>query len=416
MNKRVRAISSSIVANCLEFYDFFLFGAFATIISDTFFPPDDQYKLVKAFIAYGAGLYVRPLGALYFGYLGDKYGRKRSLISSILLMSFPTALISILPGYSVLGPLSPIFLFLCRAIQGFSAGGEYNGSAIFSIEHAGKKHKALAGTLVSSAGTIGGFLATNIASVIYGFEVVGEKWRFAFVLSALLAGVGYYIRRKVTETDEFNTIQKEKQVLDLPLKEAILKYPKSIFVCFLGGSVSSILGSTFIAYIPNYIMNVLKMPHSLSLRLGTVGTFAYIVLAPVAGYFADRFNLKRVMVIGSIGLILGGYFAFYLIHTGTLQNIILGQMLITVFSAFFIAPMNLLMNLLFPANVRFSGVAFGYAFGKAFGGNANWIYTYLIISSGYVLAPGFGVIFAGILSAFVVILGTRIIKQQKHTS
>lgn len=202
--KKKRVILAGILGNILEFYDFTLYGVFIPILAHLFFPKNNSYlALLASFGIFATGFFSRPLGGIFFGHLGDKWGRKNALITSILCMTCATSMIGMLPSYEQIGFYAPLLLVICRLLQGFSAGGEYNGSAIFIIEHLNDKNTGFIGSLLTVScwggvlfATIMGILALKIPSVEWG-------WRVAFLLGGPLGAIAFYIRKKIEETPEF---------------------------------------------------------------------------------------------------------------------------------------------------------------------------------------------------------------------
>lgn len=414
MKPQTKAILSSMAGNTLEFYDFYLYGTFAPLLAKIFFPTyDSTAALMASLMTFAAGYFMRPLGAILFGHLGDRLGRKQALTLSIFLMAIPTSLIGLLPTYDAVGIVAPIVLVLCRLLQSICAGGEYNGAAIFAIEHIGKGKEGFAGSLMSVSGGGGALLATFIGAFFMQSTMPHWSWRIPFLLGALLGGVGFYIRRQVHESPQFKK-DVAKKPLNIPLSQALSKFPIAVLCCIGGAAFSGALSSTFAAYMNVYLTKVVGLELGSALSLNTFGLIVFVSCAPLAGMLADRFGLARVMTISTLGLMMSIYGIFNLVSTGLTLNILLANFLLCAFAVGFIAPLNAFMNRLFPANSRYSGIAFGYGVGMAtLGGTTPIIMTWLIDKTGLSMAPAFYLMSLGALGLLIIFVGSKITEPQK---
>jgi MHS family proline/betaine transporter-like MFS transporter len=383
-----KVILSAIIGNGLEFYDFALFGAFSVAFSKIFFTGDGISPLLGTLSIFAIAFFVRPIGSIFFGYLGDTYGRKKALTYSIIFMGFFTFLIGCLPTYETAGFVAPLLLVCCRLGQGFCLGGENNGSAIFLLEHL-KQRKAYAGALILTGGAVGTILATFFAGLANLPSMPEWAWRVPFLLGIFIGLLGTYIRNFLKETPEFLQAQKKKEKTS-PLLH-VLKAHTRPFVCAVGiGGVNGVLAYTVVVYIGVYLAKVINYPLSNSLFCSCLGLVLFGSLAPIAGHLADKMGERKVMTFSCFLTICCAPFIFYLLQQRDLAFILAAIALAATLMATFNGPTNALLQRLFPANVRYTGIAFGYATGAALmGGTQPLICTYLIETTQNSFAPAF---------------------------
>lgn len=405
MKQRAKIIAASMAGNALEFYDFYLCGTFATLFATLFFPEQDATAaLLASLSAFAVGYFVRPIGAVIFGHLGDRLGRKKALTVSIFAMAIPTGIIGLLPTYEMIGIWAPITLVTCRLIQGICAGGEYNGAAIFAIEHTTQKRKALAGSMMSVSGGGGALLATFTGYIFTQAAMPAWGWRVPFLLGVALGLIGLYIRRKTNETPDFETMVHEKP-LRLPLWHALKEAPLSVICCIGGAAFSGALSATFAAYMNVYMVKVVGLTLNNSMILNVFGLMTFVLMAPVAGWLADRYSPRLVMTTSTIALLSLFIPIFHLAQMATVPSILAAYLLLTTFAAGFIAPMNQFMNQLFVPSIRYSGIAFGYGIGMAtLGGTVPLVATYLIGATQNTMAPAYYLMGIGVIGLLIIAL------------
>jgi MFS transporter, MHS family, proline/betaine transporter len=402
---RQQIIRASLIGNILEFYDFSLYGIFASALAVTFFPKGDPTVTLLASLAtFAVGFFMRPLGGVVFGHIGDRWGRKRALTWSILLMAFPTFLVACLPSYEQIGIASTIILILCRLLQGFCAGGEYNGASIFMLEHLGHKNGGMAGALVSASGAIGGLIASCLGAFLLQSGLPSESWRIAFLLGGILGIVGIYIRRHISEPRVFQEIEQKKKVVKNPLFQSWKENYKAILVTIGMAATSGAFSYTLVVYINLYLNKVIGCISCNSLFFNSLGLLFYIILCPILGIISDKVGHLKIMLLGATGLVIGCYPIFFLLNQQDTTFIILAEILLCLFSSMFIAPLNVTMNKLFPVQVRFSSIGFSYGIGlAAFGGTMPFICTFLIEKTGNLMMPAFYLIFCSLLGLISIL-------------
>lgn len=389
MQKKTKVLLSSIFGNALEFYDFTLFGAFTLKFTEIFWTQTNSNiaALNKAFFVFGIAFFFRPLGALFFGAIGDRLGRRKALALSIILMGLATFGIGCVPTYATYGLLGPSLIILLRCIQGFCLGGENNGSAIFILEHL-KHRRGLAGALILTGGAFGTVLAYG-ASVLASIEGMPDHaWRWPFLLGLFIALLGFYIRQKLPEPETF---VQNKKTAEFPLLTIWNNY-KGPLACTIGiGGVNVALAYTNTVYLHAFISKIPGWSNITAIQMGAVAVALFgFVFAPIMGYLSDRFQPKNIMYMGCLAISLLAFPLFWTLSQGTTGYVIIGVIISAFITASFNAPSNAYLNTLFPSSLRYTGISFGYALGAAiFGGMAPSYYTFIIdklkTSPGYYL-------------------------------
>jgi MHS family proline/betaine transporter-like MFS transporter len=403
VNKKTKVLVSSVIGNGLEFYDFTLFGAFAIKFSTLFSSPESSevYKGLMSLLIFGIGFFARPLGALFFGSMGDRWGRKNALSLSIILMGISTLMIGCLPTYASWGLAAPIALTLIRCLQGFCLGGENNGSAIFFLEHL-KERKGLAGALILTGGAVGTLLAYAF-SAITSLEGMPEyAWRIPFIVGLLIGLLGLYIRKSLPETDEFLASSHLPHRQHQLVLTTVWREYRRPFLCTIGiGGVNVALAYTTTTYLHFYMAKVvhLNIINALMCTCVAITLFGGF-FAPLMGHLSDKFSAHRVMYVGCLATSFLAFPLFWMLSSGTPLGIAMGIVTTSFLMGAFNGPTNAYLNTLFPPQVRYTAIAFGYAIGAAvFGGLASYYYQWLIVLTHNNLAPALYMIFMGALGA-----------------
>ncbi|MDF1757218.1 MAG: MFS transporter [Legionellaceae bacterium] len=398
-----RLILPSIIGNVLEWFDFSLYGYFAPIIARLFFPSSNQYHaLLATFGIFAVGFLMRPLGALIFGYYGDRFGRKITLSVAVILMAIPTTLIGCLPTYEQIGILSPILLTIFRLLQGLAVGGEFAGSAVYITEHAPDNRRGMYGSLVMFSAFFGILLGSGMGALITGLLSIEDMdhwgWRIPFMMGLLLGFFGYYLRSKMPETPIFLKMKALNTVLENPIREAVT-------MAWLPMLIS--LGITFLPtmsfyliflYLSSYMTTFLHISLHLSLITNTLNMLGIIVLIPCVGWLSDQIGRKPVLYLGAIGFILFSYPLFLLLQQATMLSVMLAQFCFAILISFAYAAIPTTLVELFSTKIRYTGVSLSYNVASSvFGGSAPLISVYLISKLKNTMAPSFYLIFAGII-------------------
>lgn len=390
-----RILLPCLIGNALEFYDFTLCGVFIAILGKNFFPSGDEFAaLLGGIFAFSAAFWTRPLGALLFGYIGDKYGRKQALTLSVLLMGVPTLIIGLLPTYASIGLTAPCVLVGCRLIQGLCTGGEYNGAAIFALEHMKAKPGMISG-LISSSCVVGAVSATLIAYVVMNFLTFEQAWRIPFYLGACVAVIGYILRKKALETTEFI---KRKPIKGLPIIEVIKNHPKQYVLAIASGAFNGILSYTLFGFLNLYLTQYIGVKATNSLFFNIFGLLAFMISCPIFGRISDKISPYHSMILAAIIAIFSSWMGFVLLQYGSIEEIITGQIFIGIGTGSFVGPSHIFLQKQFSPEIRYTGVASGFSIGMAItGGTTALIMTYVLKQTHILLAPAIYISAAAIL-------------------
>lgn len=398
------------VGNLLEWYDFSLYGYFSPIIARLFFPNYDPFiSLISTFAVFAAGFLMRPLGALFFGYLGDRVGRKHALLFSLLLISLPTIFIGLLPTYETAGILAPILLTFLRLLQGLSAGGEYTSSIIFLTEHAKSNRKGFAGSFAlfgSGTGMLLGSLACAIVTASYSQENLNSwGWRLPFLFGIFTMIFGFFLRKGAKEPAEFQKIKASGTLAQNPLKEIAQSQKVSIGVMIGFNLLSTIAGYLLYAYMPTYLHKVIGLPLSDALFLNAISLGWFNLVVPFAGLLSDHVGRKVLFLCGATAFAILSYPLFLLFAHGTFLSCLLAMMIFTVMIAMYHGPLPAAMAEFFPVKVRASAVAIAYNFAASlFSGTCPLVASILIQATGNPLSPAFYLMVAALISFTVIAL------------
>ena len=405
--KKYKNIISGLSINAMESFDFVLYGYYAPLIAPLFFPDKDPKSAqLKALLIFAAMFVMKPLGGIIFGYVGDKYGRKTSLVASVLVISVPTFLIGILPGHETLGAWAPTLLVFFLSIQGLGAAAAYSGAAIFLNEHAKPNTKALLSGLLFSAAFLGAAIA-SLLGIFFVSHYPTWGWRPVFILGA---GLGLYIlklRNNLEETPQFSALRQNKQEpFRLPFGD-ILKTRKRNFLCSIGIAAGATLPFyVILIYINSILSTDLMMPSATLLSYNVAILMFWAFLLPLFGYMGDRIGEKKLMVWASILLVIAPVpIMYWFLSEKTLFSLMLGRILLSLIAMGIVAPCSSFLARLFPIGERQTGVGVSYLLGAAlFGGTAPSLCLYCSRLFETDLFPGFYISFCGILTTISLYL------------
>jgi MHS family proline/betaine transporter-like MFS transporter len=400
----IKIISASILGNALEFYNLTLYGVFASLFADLFFPSSNRaLSLIASLGTFAAAFLVRPLGAIFFGYIGDRFGRKRALSLSILAMGMPTLIITVLPTYNDIGVFAPIILIACRLVQGLCAGGEFNGATIFALEHLGRKAPGFTGGLIVGSCLLGSMMATGISTIFLMPQFPSWSWRLTFLIGGLFSFFGIYIRRSLSESPVFRQISEQRRLQRTPLKSAVTTYWRSCAMVFSIAAFDGALTYTLVAFLPIYLTTYLEISPTHASLHNFAGLWACMLGCPLFGYYADKFGAKETLVIATL-LVLGlSIPTFMALSSHSWWGILGGHISLGLLVASLIGVQPLFSLSLFPPQERYTGISFSYSLGIGFiGGVTPILLTLLMHHTHNFLVPSFylmsfAVVFLGIL-------------------
>ena len=382
--KHIASVFSCSIGNILEWYDFGLFTIFSSLFSHLFFPTSNTHLALLATISiFSIGFFCRPLGALLFGYIGDKQGRAKTIRLSILMITLPTLIIAFLPSYQKIGIIAPILLILVRMWQGISIGGEYSGNMIYLAETAPPAYQATV-TSFASIGANSGILLASLVGIMthylnpHALQTWG--WRVCYLISGLICLIIYCFRLQIQETAIFEQLKKEKKIINNPIKFVF----KNHFLLLLRTLGLVCMGSTFyffcFVYLPLFFIQHLSLPiFKVSLLMSTL-MIIMIFIVPIAGLICDHVGRRKMLLFNATLITVSIVPGFYFLQWQPIILLTVILLLFTIASALEqgVTPITLIEN--FPAATRYTGISLGYNIGSGFlGGTIPFICEWLWI-------------------------------------
>ncbi len=400
------------VGNALEWYDFAIYGYFAATIGFKFFPSDDPAaSIIASFSVFAVGFVARPVGAVLFGNLGDRMGRRRALIVSILVMAGPTTLIGVLPTYDDIGVWAPVILIALRLLQGLSVGGEMTGAITLTVEAARATRRGVTGSWSYFGVGVGFLLGSGAGSLVTGLldaaAVADWGWRIPFLCGAVIALCGYVIRRQAL-SESYQPPDIDVPWYKGPPREAITSHGRQMIQA-IGISAFSAGGFylTFV-YLTTYITRVVGDPKADAFDINTINMVVYTGLVVVGGLLGDRFGIRWVLLVTTVAGLIVAWPMFWLIDHRDPVLSFLGQFGLVLFIAPFSGVFATTMALLFPPNVRMSGFSISYNVGlAALGGTTPLIASYLISRDAGDMAPAYVLIVCAVITIATIIWAWR---------
>ncbi|MGV0746035.1 MFS transporter [Mycolicibacterium sp. XJ870] len=408
-----KAITGASIGNAVEWFDFAIYGFLATYIAANFFPAGNETAaLLNTFAIFAAAFFMRPLGGFVFGPLGDRLGRQRVLAVVILLMSAATLGIGLLPTYSTIGVVAPLLLLLLRCLQGFSAGGEYGGGAVYLAEYATQRRRGLTVTFIAWSGVLGFLLGsitvTLLAALLSPEAMDSYGWRIPFLVAAPLGLVGLYIRLRLDDTPEFTKLDAADRVSKSPLREAVRTARKPILQVIGMFIVFNVGYYVVFTFVPTYFIKTLQFSKTESFVSITLASLTALILILPLAALSDRIGRKPLLIAGSVGFIVFAYPLFLLMNSGSVVAAVAGHCLLAAIESVYVATAVTAGVELFATRVRYSGFSIGYNIAVAvFGGTTPYVVTWLTAETGNHLAPALYLIVAAVVSVGAVLTLTE---------
>ncbi|HEY9292525.1 MAG TPA: MFS transporter [Microlunatus sp.] len=377
--ERSKVVAATIVGTTIEWYDFFIYAFAANLVFAPMFfaPAGDGVAMILSLLTIGLSFLFRPLGAFLAGHFGDRIGRRPMLVLTLLLMGISTTLVGVLPTYQTAGVFAPLALIFLRILQGVSAGGEWGGAVLMSVEHAPVGRRARYGVFPQLGVPLGMILASGVLAAMRaiapGDAFIAWGWRVPFVLSIVLIVVGYLVRRSVQESPVFREIARAREQQNAPVKEVFRRYWLLVLLSallFAGNNANGYMTTG------GFIQGLASRPpdeggygfNPVGVQIAIVGAAAVWFASTLAsGRLADRFGRKVTFMIGWVLLGLAVIPLFPLVHLGV-GGVFLGAGLMGIGLGLTYGPQSVWYAETFPASVRFSGVSISYAIGAVLGG------------------------------------------------
>ena len=399
-----RILTASLVGTAVEFYDFYIYGTAAALVFGPLFFPEssDSAQLMYSFMTFGLAFFARPVGAIVFGHYGDRIGRKSTLVASLMLMGASTLLIAFLPTYAMVGWVAPLLLCILRFGQGFGLGGEWGGAALLAVENAPPGWKSRFG-MFPQLGAPVGFIAANGLFLLLGLglsdpDFAAWGWRIPFLLSAVLVGLGLWVRLKITETPDFAAALENKAPVAVPLGDlfrhhlvATLAGTFAVVACFaifyLATSFALGHGTQALGY---------PKEQFLLIQLGAILFMAVGII--FAGYVSDASSEQRVLTWGCGATVLVGFVFGPALASGSWLLIFLGLATALFVMGLVYGPLGSWLTGLFPVHVRYTGASVAFNAGGILGGAMAPIIAQALAEWGGTGTVGFYLAIAGVVS------------------
>src|SRR5687767_2802762 len=409
----------------IEWYDFYIFGSLAAIISSQFYPEGSATaNFLKTLATFAVGFAVRPFGALVFGRIGDLVGRKFAFLMTLLIMGGSTAAIGLLPSYNAIGIAAPIILVLLGLLQGLALGGEYGGAAVYVAEHAPDGKRGFYTSFIQTTATLGLFVSLVVILVVR--RAVGEEafadwgWRIPFLLSIVLVGMSYYIRVRLKESPLFTKLKDAKMTSKAPLKDSFGTWASwKIFLLVLFGATAgqAVVWYTGQFYALFFLQTVLKVPLATAYTIVAVALLLGAPLFVLFGSLSDKIGRKWIMMSGNL-LAAISYYPIYQamkaysdpLNAPMLTLLVFIQV---IFVTMVYGPIAAFLVEAFPAKIRYTSLSLPYHFGNGwFGGFLPLISTALVARTGNIYA---GLVYPIVVALLTFVVGSLYLKEShKH--
>ena len=375
LRKNKKVLIASLTGSSIEWFDYFLYGTAAALVFNKIFFPmvDPVLGLILSYLSFSLTFFIRPIGGVIFAHIGDRIGRKKTLVLTLSLMGGATVMIGLWPTYEMIGMWAPALLILMRIIQGIGIGGEWGGALLLAYEYAPEKRKGFFGSIPQAGVTIGMLMATFIVSLMTLFSeeaFLSWGWRIPFLLSAVLVLLGLWIRKGIDETPDFKKIKQSGHVAKAPLRDTLKHHWREVLIAAGLKVVETAPFYIFSTFVVSYATTTLTYQKSQALEAVTLGALVATFMIPLMGLLSDKVGRRRMYAVSVfvLGLFIVPW--FMLLDTGTTWGIVRAPVT---------AVLGTLCSEIFSANVRYTGITLGYQLGAALaGGTAPLIATGLL--------------------------------------
>nr|WSZ98587.1 MHS family MFS transporter [Streptomyces sp. NBC_00857] len=369
-----RAFFASLTGTALEWYDFAIYSvAAALVFGDVFFPSEDPATgTLLAFSTYAVGYVSRPLGGFVFGRLGDKIGRKKVLIATLVLIGAATLMIGLLPSYATIGVTAPIVLVILRFAQGVGVGGEWGGAVLLSSEFGDPRRRGFYASAAQIGPPAGNLMANGVLAALGALltedQFLSWGWRVAFLLSGVLVFFGLWIRAKLEETPVFKAMEAEKKRPEAPIREVLTKHPRALTAAILSRVAPDVLYALFTVFVLTYATGELGMSRGSALAAVLIGSSFQVFLIPLAGALSDRVNRRLVYGVSALAAGVWPFLFFPMIGGGSWPLLALGVVVALAFHSLMYGPQAAFIAEQFSPRLRYTGSSLAYTLAGVIGG------------------------------------------------
>lgn len=405
-----RVLIASLVGSSIEWFDYFLYGTVAALVFNQLFfvTEEPTVGLLLAYASFALSFFIRPFGGIVFSHIGDKIGRKKTLVLTLSLMGIATFGMGLMPTYQAIGVWAPILLITLRLIQGLGIGGEWGGALLLAVEYAPPEKRGLFGSIPQMGVTIGmlmGTIALWVMTMLPEEVFMTWGWRVPFILSALLVIFGLWIRKGIDETPDFKKVKESGDIPKLPIVDTLKYHWREVLIAIGAKVVETAPFYIFSTFVVSYATTNLGFTRSATLAAVTIATVITTILIPVMGSLSDKIGRKKLYVAGTVAMMLFAFPYFWMIHQGSVTLLIVATIIgLGVIWSPITAVLGTMFSEIFDARVRYTGISLGYQIGAALaGGTAPLVATALLVSFDNSYIPvALYIIFTAIISLIAI--------------
>jgi len=413
-----KVLVASLIGSSIEWFDYFLYGTVAALVfNELFFRNEDPtVGLMLAYASFALAFFIRPIGGVIFSHIGDRIGRKKTLVLTLSLMGGATVLMGFLPTYESVGVMAPILLIILRLIQGIGLGGEWGGALLLAVEYAPKEKRGFFGSIPQMGVTIGmllGTFALSIMTLLPNDAFMSWGWRIPFILSALLVIFGLWIRKGIDETPSFKKAQEKGEIAKVPFIETMRTHWKEVLIAIGAKVVETAPFYIFGTFIVSYGTTQLGFSRTVTLTAVTIATIVTTLLIPIMGMLSDKIGRKTLYVGGTIAMGLYAFPYFWMLHQQSVVWLIIATVLgLGIIWAPITAVLGTMFSEIFKSNVRYTGISLGYQIGAALaGGTAPLVATALLAAFDNSYVP---VALYIILTSIISLIAVSAVRDRKN--
>ena len=401
-----RILIASLVGSSIEWFDYFLYGTVSALVFNQLFfvNEDPTIGLLLSYASFALAFFIRPFGGVIFSHIGDRIGRKKTLVLTLSLMGVATFGMGLLPTYQAVGIWAPILLITLRLVQGLGIGGEWGGALLLAVEYAPAEKRGLFGAIPQMGVTIGmllGTVALSIMTLLPENAFMTWGWRIPFIFSALLVFFGLWIRKGIDETPSFKKVKESGEVPKLPIVETLKNYWREVLIAVGAKVVETAPFYIFSTFVVSYATANLGFSRTATLTAVMIATIITTILIPIMGNLSDKIGRKKLFIGGTIGMALFAFPYFWLLQQKSGLLLIVATVIgLGVIWAPITAVLGTMFSEIFDAKIRYTGITLGYQIGAALaGGTAPLVATALLdrFNNSYVPVALY-IIFASVLS------------------